>query len=341
MKPTPGRDSRRRGGRIAVVAALGLALVGAAGAGAAAVAPTPTPELAAATVGGQGVRQGNVTVDGATLRYTRTGSGSPLVLLHGWPQTSWVWHKVLPSLARQHTVITFDLPGLGASTAPAGGYDKATTARRIRQAVNQLGFTQVALIGHDLGAMVAYNYARDFPTEVTRIGVVESPLPGFGLEDFYGISWHFLFNASPAPIPERIMDNEDVPTYLGMLFDRAQHPEAIDRNVYHRAYSDPAKRTAGYEYYRAFKEDAADNQAHAQAKRLTIPVLAMGADSVFGPAVAASYQQVATDVRTVVAPDTGHWIAEENPAFFSACALLFFGPATGTPSSPELTGCAP
>ncbi|MEV4664018.1 alpha/beta hydrolase [Micromonospora echinofusca] len=314
--------------------------MGGAGAGAAAVAPAPEP-AAPAGVGVQAVRQGNVTVDGATLRYTVSGSGSPLVLLHGWPQTSWAWHEVLPTLARQHTVITFDLPGLGASTVPAGGYDKATTARRIRQAVNQLGFTQVALLGHDLGAMVAYNYARDFPTEVSRIGVVESPLPGFGLENFYGVSWHFLFNASPAPIPERIMDNEDVPTYLGMLFDRTQHPEAIDRSVYHRAYSDPAKRTAGYEYYRALKADAADNQAQAQAKRLTMPVLAMGAQAVFGPAVAASYQQVAADVRTVVAPDTGHWIPEENPDFFSACALLFFGPATGTPASPDLTGCAP
>ncbi|MEU7934678.1 alpha/beta fold hydrolase [Micromonospora echinofusca] len=314
--------------------------MGGVGAGAAAVAPAPEP-AAPASVGVQAVRQGNVTVDGATLRYTVSGSGSPLVLLHGWPQTSWAWHEVLPTLARQHTVITFDLPGLGASTVPAGGYDKATTARRIRQAVNQLGFTQVALLGHDLGAMVAYNYARDFPTEVSRIGVVESPLPGFGLENFYGVSWHFLFNASPAPIPERIMDNEDVPTYLGMLFDRTQHPEAIDRSVYHRAYSDPAKRTAGYEYYRALKADAADNQAQAQAKRLTMPVLAMGAQAVFGPAVAASYQQVAADVRTVVAPDTGHWIPEENPDFFSACALLFFGPATGTPASPDLTGCAP
>ncbi|MGK5519290.1 alpha/beta fold hydrolase [Micromonospora sp. URMC 107] len=321
------------------MAALGVALVGGAGAGAAAVAPAPEP--AGATVGVQTVRQGSVTVDGATLRYTSTGSGSPLVLLHGWPQTSWAWQKVLPALAQQHTVITFDLPGLGGSAVPTGGYDKATTARRIRQAVNQLGFTQVALIGHDLGAMVAYNYARDFPTEVTRIGVVESPLPGFGLENFYGVSWHFLFNASPAPIPERIMDNEDVPTYLGMLFDRSQHPEAIDRSVYYRAYSDPVRRTAGYEYYRALKADAADNQAHAQAKRLTIPVMAMGAQSVFGPAVAASYQQVASDVRTVVAPDTGHWIPEENPTFFSACALLFFGPSTGTPSSPELAGCAP
>ncbi|MER7420250.1 alpha/beta hydrolase [Micromonospora peucetia] len=312
-----------------------------AGAGAAAVAPTPTQEPAGATTGAHAVRGGNVTVDGTTLRYATTGSGSPLVLLHGWPQTSRVWHRVLPALARQHTVITFDLPGLGTSTAPTGGYDKATTARRIRQAVHQLGFTQVALIGHDLGAMVAYNYARDFPTEVTRIGVVESPLPGFGLESFYGISWHFLFNAAAAPIPERIMDNKDVPTYLGMLFDGAQHPEAIDRNAYYRAYSDPAKRTAGYEYYRALKADAADNQANAQAKRLTIPVLAMGAQSVFGPAVAASFRQVAGDVRAVVAPDTGHWIAEENPSFFSACALLFFGPSTGTPASPDLTGCAP
>ncbi|MEU1969705.1 alpha/beta hydrolase [Micromonospora sediminicola] len=338
-KMIPIGPGKRR--RTALAAAFSIALL--AGSGASAVAiPTAAPAgHGEQRISGLSLRQGNVTVDGATLRYTIAGSGSPLVLLHGWPQTWWSWNKVLPALASQHTVIAFDLPGLGASTPPASGYDKATTAKRIRQGVNQLGYRQVALLGHDVGALVAYAYARDFPTEVTRMGAVETPLSGFGLENLYGVSWHFLFNASPAPIPERIMDNDDVPTYLGMLFDGARHPEAIDRNVYYRAYADPVKRKAGYEYYRAFAADAADNQANAQSKRLAIPVMAMGAEFVFGPAVAASFQQVASDVRTVVAPDSGHWIPEENAQFFSDCALLFFGPAGGAAPRPELTNCTP
>jgi pimeloyl-ACP methyl ester carboxylesterase len=177
---------------------------------------------------------------------------------------------------------------------------------------------------------------------VSRLAVLETPLSGFGLEDAYGLSWHFLFNAAPAPIPERIMDDDDVSTYLGMLFNGARHPAAIDQQTYFRAYSDPAVRTAGYNYYRAFAQDAADNRANA-ARRLRMPVLAMGSQFVFGPSVAQSFRQVADDVREVIAPDSGHWIAEENPQFLLDCANQFFGPGTpaGPSVRPETAGCAP
>ncbi|WBB78696.1 alpha/beta hydrolase [Micromonospora sp. WMMD882] len=291
---------------------------------------------------GPSFTHGRVAVDGGALHYVRTGSGPPLVLLHGWPETWWSWRHVMPELAREHTVIAFDLPGLGDSTVPSDGYDKATTARRIRQAVHALGFRQIELMGHDVGALVAYPYARDFPDEVTRVAVVESPLLGFGLEDFYGRSWHFLFNSSPAPIPEKIMDNEDVPTYLGMMFDRTYKPEALDRKRYFAAYANPAKRTAGYEYYRAFAADAAENQAKAAANRLTMPVLAVGGQYQFGPLVGTSFAQVADDVRTAIVPEAGHYPAEENPQFTAACANLFFGATPpGQPTPPDLAACAP
>ncbi|GAA3799054.1 alpha/beta hydrolase [Sphaerisporangium flaviroseum] len=286
-----------------------------------------------------GFVHGKVAVDGGAVHYVRGGSGPALVMLHGWPETWWMWHKIMPELARDHTVIAIDLPGLGSSAIPAGGYDKATTARRIRQAVNKLGFTQAQLLGHDLGALIAYSYARDFPTEVTRLAVLETPLAGFGLEELYGISWHFRFNMSPAPIPETIMDDADVRTYLGMMFGFSHRPETVDREVYYAAYASPARRTAGYEYYRAFPADAANNQANA-ARRLTMPLLAMGGQYSFGTGVADSFRQVAEDVRPVVAPDSGHYIPEENARFVSDCARLFFG--TGNPGpQPQPAACAP
>lgn len=290
---------------------------------------------------GDGFERGTVWVgDGATVRYVVGGSGPPLVLLHGWPQTSWTWREVMPELAENHTVLAMDLPGLGDSRAPRDGFDKETTAKRIRKAVHRLGFRQVDLLGHDLGALVAYPYAREYPDEVNRVAVLDTPLSGFGLEDFYDISWHFLFNMSPEPIPERILDDHDVAFYHGMLFDGAVHPEAIDREVYFDAYDDRRVREAGYEYYRAFPEDAANNQANAD-RRLQMPVLAMGAEFAFGPVVAASFSNVADDVREVVAPDSGHFIPEENPEFLAECMELFLGPASGEPSRPELAGCAP
>ncbi|WP_406313630.1 alpha/beta hydrolase [Streptosporangium sp. NBC_01639] len=287
-----------------------------------------------------GFVHGKVAVEGGTVHYVRGGSGPAIVLLHGWPATWLMWRTVMPDLAREHTVIAIDLPGLGDSSIPAAGYDKATTARRIHEAVKKLGFTQAALIGHDLGALVAYAYARDFPTEVTRLAVIETPLAGFGLEELYGLSWHFRFNMSPAPIPERIMDNDDVSTYLGMMYDLAHRPEAIEREPYFKAYSDPARRTAGYGYYRAFAADAENNKANA-AKRLPMPVLALGGQYSFGTGVADSFRLVANDVRAAVVPDSGHYVPEENPRFTSDCANLFFGPRTGTPQQPELAGCAP
>ncbi|MDH2426876.1 alpha/beta hydrolase [Sphaerisporangium sp. TRM90804] len=285
-----------------------------------------------------GFTHGKVAVEGGNLHYVRGGSGPAIVLLHGWPETWLMWRPVMPALARDHTVIAFDLPGLGDSAIPSGGYDKATTAKRIREAVHKLGFTQVELLGHDLGVLIAHPYARDFPGEVTRFAVIESPLAGFGLEQLYGLSWHFRFNMSPAPIPEKIMDNADVSTYLGMMYGFSFNREGIDAEAYYRAYASPARRTAGYNYYRAFPADAENNLANA-SKRLPMPVLAIGGQYSFGTGVADSFRQVADDVRPVVAPDAGHFVPEENPGFVADCANLFFAAQDTAPPRPELAPC--
>ncbi|MGW4642340.1 alpha/beta fold hydrolase [Sphaerisporangium sp. NPDC004334] len=334
---TPARRRGRGRLRAGAVGALLVLVMGlfttAAGADRAATEPTEGPARFA-----PGFVHGRVAVDGGFVHYVRGGSGPALVFIHGWPETWWMWRKVMPELARDHTVIAIDLPGLGASSIPTGGFDKAAAARRVRQAVNRLGFTQVQLVGHDFGALIAYPYARDFPGEVTRLAVLETPLAGFGLEDLYGISWHFRFNMSPKPIPETIMDNDDVPTYLGMMFQFSKHPELIDRETYYAAYADPARRSAGYEYYRAFPADAENNKANA-GTRLPMPVLAMGGEFSFGPGVGASFSQVADDVRPVVVPDAGHYIPEENAPFLTDCAKLFFGATATTPDRAELAGC--
>lgn len=335
----PGkRPDAKRTGRAVIGAFVALVAVFAMTAGAGASATAEEPSQGPARFA-PGFRHGKVAVEGGALHYVIGGSGPALVLLHGWPQTWLTWRKLMPELAREHTVIAFDLPGLGASAIPAGGYDKATTAERIHEAVGKLGFRKVGLIGHDLGGLVAYPYARDHPTEVTRLAVIETPLAGFGLEDLYGLSWHFRFNMSPAPIPERILDDDDVSTYLGMMFDFSHRKDAVDREPYYAAYADPARRSAGYDYYRAFAADAENNKANA-AKRLSMPVLGIGGQYSFGPGVAESFRQVADDVRTVVAPDSGHFVPEENPRFMSDCANLFFGTRSGTPS-PDVSACAP
>jgi len=334
----------------AALATLTLLILTGACANTPAPAPAPSASAGAESAGSgpgtgptgfaEAVEQGSVAVDGGTIHYTRAGSGPPLLLLHGWPETSYAWHKTMPDLANSYTVIALDLPGLGESSVPAGGYDKASTARRVHEAVQRLGYREIMILAHDLGGIVGFTYARDFPTEVTRLAVLESPLPGPTSDKLNQFTWHILFNSTPAPIPEQLIDDEDVPTYLGMFFEGSVSP--ADREPYYRAYADPTRRHAGYEYYRALRADAADIQRNGASKRLAMPVLAVGAARSLGGLVAESYRPVANDVREASAPDSAHFIPEENPRFVIDCARLFFTPGhTGpTPPRPELAGCA-
>jgi pimeloyl-ACP methyl ester carboxylesterase len=341
--PPSGPPVRRRRAGLGGVAAVVLAVVtllsayGVAGAG-----PNERPR-SEPTVGtalfDASFTHGRVRTDAGYLHYVKGGSGPVLVLLHGWPETWWAWHKVMPALARDHTVIAFDLPGLGESAIPEGGYDSKTTAARLHQAVNRLGLQKIQLIGHDQGVLIGYSWARDYPEEVTRFAAIESTLIGFGLEQAYSLSFHFGLNMAPAPLTEELVDNDDVAPYLNQIFKFAVVPDAIDSRPYIRAYMDPDRRSAGYDYYRAWPQNALDNQENAQAKRLRQPVLGMGGEFVFGPGVGGSFQQVADDVRAVVAPGAGHWPQEETPKFFSDCMNLFFGPAGVPAPAPELATC--
>ncbi|MEV0401528.1 alpha/beta hydrolase [Actinoallomurus sp. NPDC050550] len=329
------RRSRRWRGRLAAAAtaaAVLFASTSSAQAGA---------RLADQTVDLSAFQDGTVSVDGGTLHYVKGGSGPVLVLLHGWPETWREWRKVMPELAKTHTVVAFDLPGLGASSVPSGGFDSAHTAARIHQGVAALGLGKVAILAHDLGVSVAYAYAHDFASDVSRMAVLESPLNGFGLENAYGVSWHLLFNQTAKPVPENLInDAAHTRTYLTWLFSSARYPDRIDQDGNVRAYSEADHRSAGFEYYRAFPANAVYNKA-ASSTKVTVPILAMGSQYVFGAGVAQSFQAVASDVRTVVAPDTGHWIPEENPTFLQQCAGLFFGPTPSTPPTGDLASCAP
>src|SRR5215472_1035942 len=285
-----------------------------------------------------GFQQGQVAVPGASIHFVMGGSGPVLVLLHGWPETWWEWHLVMPSLAQTHTVIAFDVPGLGDSTAPTGDdFSVESTAKILHEAVEALGFQDISILGHDGGAPIAYAYATLYPQQVTKMAVLESPLAGFGLESFEGFSFHFLLNEQPPPTPEGIVNNfQSSVTYLNYMFNSfALNPASItpfDRAVYYAAYASPANREAGYNYYRAINTLDAAYDLTAAATKLTMPIQAMGGDNSFGTFVAQSWQQVATDVHTVVAPNSGHFIPEEASAFLAECENLFFSSATTAPA---------
>jgi pimeloyl-ACP methyl ester carboxylesterase len=294
-----------------------------------------------------GFTQGNVAIPGDSIHYVIGGTGPALVLLPGWPITWWEFHTIMPSLAKSYTVIAFDLPGLGNSTFPtSGGFTMADTAVRIHEAVDALGYAteNVSILGHDLGANVAYSYARLYPDSVNRVMVLESALNGFGLESLYGDAFHFLLNMQPPPTPEDIINNvESSDAYLNYLYSFAAKPGAItaqDRHIWDGDYACPENREAGYDYYRAFPQNATWDTSTAKPK-LTIPMAAMGGQDSFGDFVAQSFGNVDSDIHTIIAPGSGHYIAEEDPGFLAECANLWFSPQPPAQAPTGYASCMP
>lgn len=308
--------------------------------GAGACTPPQSPYLA-------GFTQGNVAVPGDSLHYVIGGKGPTLVLLPGWPLTWWEFYTIMPTLAKSHTVIAFDLPGLGNSTFPtSGGFTTADAAVRIEEAVHALGYgkTQVSLLGHDLGSNIAYSYARLYPKQVHRVMVLESALNGYGLESLYGDAFHFLLNMQPPPTPEDIINNTEASdAYLNYEYAFAAKPGAIttqDRDIWYAAYACPQNREAGYDYYRAFPQNATWDTKTDKTK-LTVLMGAMGGSDSFGNFVAQSFGNVDKDVHTIIAPGSGHYIAEEDPGFLAECSSLFFSQDPPAKAPTGYASCLP
>ena len=270
-------------------------------------------------------------VNGIQLHYVMGGHGDPIVLLHGWPETWYAWHKVMPALAKNHTVIAPDLRGLGDSSKPPSGYDGKTVAEDIHQLVTQLGFKSIYLVGHDIGVFVAYPYAAAHPTEVKGLAVWEAPIPGFFVPGNPPL-WWVLFHQTP-DVPETLVQGRELP-YLSWFYQHlAYDPAAITQeavNEYVSHYSVPGGMRAGFEYYRAIPQDAMQNQNYSKTN-LTMPVLTLqgGYIPVFGGNITMSsieygMKQLAQNVTSITVPNSGHWIAEEQPVFLAKLLNTFF-----------------
>jgi pimeloyl-ACP methyl ester carboxylesterase len=255
-------------------------------------------------------------VNGTKLHYVTAGEGAPLVLLHGWPQTWYEWRDVIPRLAESYTVIAPDLRGLGDSSTPKSGYDKRTVATDVHELVAELGFEEVALVGHDWGMPTAYAYAAQYRGEVAALAVLEGGLPGINEDDKVKF-WHTRFHEIP-DLPERLVSGREE-FYLSWFYrEGAYDPTAIDadaREEYLRCYSAPGGLRGGFEYYRAFDTDAEHNREHAETP-LEIPVLALGGAASFRELPIRDMRAVANNVEGEVLERAGHWIPEERPDAF-------------------------
>jgi pimeloyl-ACP methyl ester carboxylesterase len=279
-------------------------------------AQLPEPAIASRTVETEGVK----------LHYLISGQGPPVLLLHGYAETSLMWKPLLPMLARRATVIAPDLPGIGESSIPSDGLDMKTAAVRIHALVRSLSTEKAEVVGHDIGLMVAYAYAAMYPDETAKLVVMDAFLPGVeGWQAVYNSPdiWHFRFNG---PTPEALVQGRERIYFEHFWNDFAADntrsiPETA-RRVYAAAYAQQGRMRAGWAYFVSFQKTARDFTELSRSK-LTMPVLVIGGQKSLGGVLAEQMKLVASDVDVVILPDTGHWVLEERPKE-TADALMKF-----------------
>ncbi len=271
------------------------------------------------------------TVNGIQIHYVIGGQGDPVVLLHGWPETWYEWRHVMPVLAKNYTVIVPDLRGLGDSSKPVTGYDGKMASEDIYQLIPQLGFKKIFLVGHDVGAEIAYPYAAAHHNNVKRLVILDVPILGIGPGRNLSGLWHIPFHMV-RDVPEMLVQGHER-EYLTWFYRHFTcNPEAItqeDIDEFVSHYSAPGGMRAGFEYYRAFPENMKQNIESSKIK-LPMPVLALGGECSFGTAALESMRLLATDVHGGLVPNSGHWIPEEQPKFLVDQLFKFFGSGSST-----------
>jgi pimeloyl-ACP methyl ester carboxylesterase len=260
------------------------------------------------------------SVNGVRLHYLlQPGPGDPVVLLHGFGQSSQMWRPLMRELAQDHTVVAVDLRGAGQSDAPEEGYTKSAMAGDVHELMRQLGYDKVSVVGHDVGLMVAYAYAAQFPSEVKRLGLLDAPfLPGVGEWTRIWLDrsqWHFQFYGKA---PQALVQGRER-IYLEHFWndfaaDPAKSIAEADRKIYAAEYARPNHVRAGMEWFRALDQDGKEFHEYA-AKPVMVPMLVLTGEKGAGDFLIKQVQLIATDVQSATVPGAGHWLMEEAPGF--------------------------
>ena len=263
----------------------------------------------------RGVNPSDAKIDNVQLHFLTAGHGPVVILLHGFAETSRMWQPIIPLLAEKFTVIAPDLPGIGDSSIPEK-IDMLSAARQIHELVRSLKIEKARVVGHDIGLMVAYAYAAQFPNETEKLAVMDAFLPGVpGWQAIYNAPniWHFRFNGE---YPEALVKGREriYFEYFWNVFaaNKTRSIPEADRKAYTEAYSKPGRMRAAWAYFASWPQLSKDFSQLSQTK-LTMPVLSIGGEKSLGNELAAQMKLVADNVTVVVLPNTGHWILEERP----------------------------
>ena len=262
------------------------------------------------------------------------GDGPPLMLVHGWPQTWYAWRMLMPTLARDFSVVAVDQRGIGLSDKPQHGYDTATLASDLVALMDALGHSRFALYGTDVGMPIAYALAADHRNRVDRLVVSEAPLPGISPSPPLFLPpqlnerlWHLAFNQLPEINEQLVTGREDI--FFGAEFDASAGTKKLPRDTV-RFYidtlaADPDHLRGSFGFYRALPTSIAQNEQR-KTRRLTLPVLAIGGAESSGEGVANTMKLTADDVETLVIPGCGHWVAEQAPDELLVALAAFLAP---------------
>ena len=273
-----------------------------------------------------GFRTQEIPTNGTALHVRFGGQRPAAALLHGYGETGDMWAPLAAELARDHAVVVPDLRGMGLSARPAGGYDKKTQGQDIAGVLDALKIEKADLVTHDIGNMVGYAFAAQYPARVTRFVIMDAPLPGVGPWDEIVRSralWHFSFQG---PDAERLVAGRER-IYLDRFWNEfSADPKSFteaSREHYAKLYAQPGAMHAGFNQFAAFDQDAIDNKVFIAKGKLTMPVLAVGGDKSFGPTMAVVMRAAASDVTELVIANSGHWLMEEQPAATIAAIRAF------------------
>ena len=271
-------------------------------------------------------RTKDIATNGTTIHVRSGGRGPAVVLLHGYGETDDMWAPMAAELARDHTVVVPDLRGMGLSAKPAGGFDKKTQAGDIAGVLDALAIDSADLVTHDIGNMVGYAFAAQYPKRATRFVLIDAPLPGVGpWEEILKnpLLWHFRFGG---PDMERLVAGRER-IYLDRFWNEfsatpSRFSEAA-RIHYAKLYAMPGAMHSGFMQFAAFRSGCQRQPGLPCKGELTMPVLAIGGEKSFGKTMAEIMRFAASNVREGVIPDSGHWIMEENPMATIAMVRAF------------------
>ncbi|WP_326834936.1 alpha/beta hydrolase [Amycolatopsis rhabdoformis] len=273
-------------------------------------------------------------VNGFRMHYVVGGKGSPLVMLHGFPDDWTEWRQQMVPLAKNHTVIAVDLRGAGESEVTKSGYDAAQLARDVHQLLKQLKLNNgVQVIAHDLGEVVAYAYGAQFRSEVRSMAVMDAPIPDESFYQFPALNadpdkpspWHFGF--FQLPLAEKLIAGHERDLVHDLMLEYVAGDKSpftdSDFDYYAHFLKEPGRLTANLSIYRGFRKDVEQNKKFLAQGKLQMPILAIGGELSFGPLIADQWSEYATNVEGHVLKGSGHFVTQERPEEVTALLQSF------------------